>query len=295
MTHSKNPTRLAASTLALLCLAAGCTSPAAPQGQQTSAPTTTVPAPTLNAATTHACTAFFGDPDYSAPGVDGVLAAGASALEIGGTNQMLFDQAAEDVRTTFAQSSPGVRAAADGVVTWLATEPAKGKDANVSALKKDLEDLATQCAPASTGATWMSPTAAKKDGTKPAALVCADIAARPQLLTHFGNGNVMTSNMFRLVGLSPRTVKKKDMEAVSATLELLRAERKAVDDPGVAKALDGIAKPFADAEAGERNSAGLRAPLAEFGAACDAAGYGGAVDVPSDEQDDTHEGGLAGE
>ncbi|MGO2361562.1 MAG: hypothetical protein ACTH6N_10600 [Brachybacterium tyrofermentans] len=111
------------------------------------------------------------------------------------------------------------------------------------------------------------------DGTKPAALVCADVFDTPGTLTRFANANVLTSNMFKLVGRSPQTVPSDRMEDVQATDDLLAAEIAAVDDAGVRDALTAVRAPFQDALEGDTSSDGLQEPLEGLGAACNAAGY----------------------
>lgn len=233
----------------------------------------------LDPATEHACHQFFGDPDFAAPAGNEVLAMGANALEEGDSDPEFFASAGQNVKDSFAESqNPSVQEKAAAVAEWFEREPARGADADLDALKGAYHDLAASCAPASVGAAWES--GQKSDeGTKPAALVCSHMAIQPQTFTHFRNSNVLTSNMFKLVGLSPRTVKKSDMDAVEQTNALLEEQKRLVDDEGVRSAVAELQTPFQNAMNGDRQSPGLREPLTEFGKACDAAGFPGAVEL----------------
>ena len=95
----------------------------------------------------------------------------------------------------------------------------------------------------------------------------------PQTLTHFANANVLTSNMFQLVGRAPRTVPADRRDDVEATAQQLDAEIDAVDDDAVRAALAEVRAPFADALDGDLHSDGLQQPLEKLGAACGDAGY----------------------
>src|SRR5699024_8305516 len=108
---------------------------------------------------------------------------------------------------------------------------------------------------------------------KPATLVCAQTFDTPGTLTHFANANVLTSNMFKLVGRAPQTVPADRMDEVQATADLLTSQIDAVDDAGVHAALEAVRAPFLDALDGDTWSEGLQEPLTELTAACDAAGY----------------------
>ncbi|MDU6927645.1 MAG: hypothetical protein E6375_03285, partial [Dermabacter sp.] len=90
-----------------------------PSGGGTVEVTTIEKKPQVDPATEYACTQFFGDPDYVSPEYFQAIAMGASALEIGGTNEYMFQTAAEDVRGTFAESTEDVKGAAGKVADWI--------------------------------------------------------------------------------------------------------------------------------------------------------------------------------
>lgn len=267
-----------------------------PSGGGTVEVTTIEKKPQVDPATEYACTQFFGDPDYVSPEYFQAIAMGASALEIGGTNEYMFQTAAEDVRGTFAESTEDVKGAAGKVADWIETESEKGKDADTEAFKGALEGLASACAPMSVHATWASGGGEK--GKKPAKLVCAELATKPQLFTEYRNGNVFTSNSFKAIGFRGKYVPKSDRAKVQNLNDILQDEIDNVDDEGVKKALAEVQKPFQKVLDGDPNSSGSRSTLDGFGAACEAAGYEGAVDLPSEDPGESGEGGggeLAGE
>ncbi len=214
---------------------------------------------------------FFGDPDYKAPPSRVALDRAATAPKAGPDDPLFYAMAGDDVETAFQGASPEVSEAASGVAQWLRTEPEKGKKADMKAFRTQWTALATACAPASAAAAWTAKPG--KNGTKPAALVCSDIADTPSTLNHFANANVLTSNMFYLVGRVPQTVPSARMDDVAATEKLLTQEAAWVDDDGVREAIGQIKKPFTDALAGDTYSPGLQKPLEVFGEACTRAGY----------------------
>src|SRR5699024_7873668 len=138
----------------------------------------------------------------------------------------------------------------------------------------------------SEAAAWTA--APGEEGTKPAALVCAEVFDTPGTLTHFANANVLTSNMFGLVGRLPQEVPGDRMDQVQATADLLTAQIDAVDDPEVGAALESVRTPFTDALEGDTWSEGLQEPLTELGVACDAAGYASPEqgEIPGDDPED---------
>lgn len=249
--------------------------------------------PKTDPATEYACTQFFGDPDYVSPEYFQAIAMGASALEIGGTNEYLFQSAAEELRGTFEESTEDVKGAADAVADWIETESAKGKDADTDAFKGALEGLASACAPMSVHATWASGGGEK--GKKPAKLVCAELATKPQLFTEYRNGNVFTSNSFDAVGFYGKYVTEKKRPYVENLNAILQEDIDNVDDEGVKNALIEVQKPFLSVLEGNPDSSGSRKKLDGFGAACEAAGYEGAVDLPAEDPGETGEGTEGGE
>lgn len=301
MTFSRNLRPLAAFGAAVLlaCGAAGCdafgSKGAETPGGESTVKVTKVEAkkPDVDPATEYACTQFFGDPDYVSPAYFQVIGMGASALEIGGTNEYLFQSAAEELRGTFDESTEDVKGAAGKVADWIETESAKGKDADTEAFKGALEGLASACAPMSVHATWAS--GAGEKGKKPAKLVCAELATKPQLFTEYRNGNVFTSNSFKAVGFYGKHVPKSDLPKVQNLNDLLQNEIDNVDDEGVKNALIEVQKPFLSVLDGDRDSSGSRKKLDGFGAACEAAGYEGAVDLPAEDPGENPEGTEGGE
>lgn len=215
----------------------------------------------------------------------------ASVRQVGAEDPAFFTSVSGTIEQTFAEASPEVREAASGLGSWFTAESAKGEGADLEAFAAAYAGVASACAPTSVAAAWHVEPGA--DGTKPAALVCAEIAVQPQTLSHFHNANTLTSNMFDLVGLAPRQVRPADIEQITATNALLETQRVAVDDDGVRVAIAEVQRPFQEAIDGDLASPGLRDPLGTLGVACDAAGYSGAVDVPAHgESDEDDEGGT---
>ena len=234
------------------------------------------------AALSAACTTFWGDPEYADPLSRTVLAHAASAPEIGPSDPDFFTLTADDIETAFEASPDSAQESAGELADWFRTEPTRGAEADRDAFRSAWEGLAGSCQEVSAAAQWA--VAPGEDGTKPAALVCADVFDTPGTLTHFANANVLTSNMFKLVGLYPRTVPADRGQDVQDTAELLAAEIAAVDDDAVRSGLEQVRAPFLDALEGETWSEGLSGPLAELGTACEAVGYSspGAGEIDND-------------
>lgn len=289
--------RHAAVLAALVAATAACTAPqAGPTAPGASATAATATAePTADPAAAEACQAFWGDPDYSAPLSRDVLDRAATAPEHGDEDPFFYAMTGDDVEAAFAEAPAPLQADAAEVAAWFRTEAAAGEDADLEALHGSLTALAEGCAPVSDAAAWFAEPG--EDGTKPAALTCADIFDTPGTFTVFGNANVLTSNMFKLVGRTPQTVPEDRMDEVQATLALLDQEIAAVDDDAVRTALGAVRAPFADAVAGDLRSDGLQEPLEELGAACGAAGYdagigGDGQEAPQEGTTDDEEEGL---
>ncbi|WP_253705409.1 hypothetical protein [Brachybacterium sp. P6-10-X1] len=279
---SSRPLRRTARTTGVLLgaslLLAGCsvagggdpeeTSTAAPgESGPAAADATTTAEPELAAA----CQQFWGDPDYTAPLSRVVLDRAATAPEAGPSDPFFYATTGDEVETTFAEAPADAQAAATDLADWFRSEPERGPDADLDAFAAAWDGVAGACADSSLAATWaLGP---GEDGTKPAALTCADVFDTPGTLTHFANANVLTSNMFKLVGRAPRTVPADRMEDVQDTADLLSTEIAAVDDEAVREALIQVRAPFQDALDGDTWSEGLQDPLTELSTACDAAGY----------------------
>ncbi|GAA4530639.1 hypothetical protein GCM10023160_31970 [Brachybacterium paraconglomeratum] len=223
--------------------------------------------PALNAA----CAAFWGDPDYSDPLSRAVLDRAATAPQAGPTDPLFYAMTGDDIDTTFQDAPASAKEPAAVLSDWFRTQPELGAEADGDAFRTAWEGLAGSCSEVSSAASWA--VAPGADGTKPAALVCAEVFDTPGTLTHFGNANVLTSNMFKLVGLSAREVPAERMDEVAKTADLLTAEITAVDDDAVTAALEQVRAPFQDALEGDTWSEGLEQPLATLTAACTDAGY----------------------
>lgn len=261
------------------------TSPGADPG-----PTTTASA-AADPALAAACGEFWGDPDYTAPLSRVVLDRAATAPEVGPSDPFFYAMTGDDVDAAFADAPEGARTAATDLAEWFRTQPERGQDADLDSFRTAWQGLATQCAEVSAAASFAAQP--EQDTAKPAALVCADVYDTPGTLTHFANANVLTSNMFKLVGLSAQQVPGDRLEDVQATADLLGREIDRVDDDAVRAALEQVQAPFQQALEGDMWSEGLRDPLAELGTACDSAGYsapetGELDDEPTDDDD----GGL---
>lgn len=218
-----------------------------------------------------ACTEFWGDPDYADPLSRTVLDRAGSAPESGPSDPYFYAMIGDDIEATFEGTDEPAQQAAAGLAEWFRTEPERGRDLDRDGFATAWEGAAEACASSSEAAAWT--VAPGEDGSKPAALVCAQVFDTPSTLTHFANSNVLTSNMFKLVGLSGRTVPGDRMDDVEATDQLLAAQIAAVDDDGVRSALEQVRAPFQDALEGDTWSDGLSEPLGALGGACDAAGY----------------------
>ncbi|WP_227873062.1 hypothetical protein [Brachybacterium ginsengisoli] len=285
--------RSAAILLGLSLLLAGCTGagtgseqPPSDAGGGTASAATQEPQadPALQAA----CTTFWGDPDYVDPLSRTVLARAASAAEAGPDDPDFFALMGDDIEGAFEGAPSAAQQSAETLAQWFRTEPERGADADLEAFRTAWHGVAGDCREVSPAALWAL--APGEDGTKPAALVCADVFDTPGTLTHFANANVLTSNMFKLVGLQPREVPVDRQEDVQDTADLLAVEINAVDDDAVGAALEQVRAPFADALAGDIRSEGLSGPLTELGTACEAAGYSspdaGEIDDRNHENDE---------
>lgn len=229
------------------------------------------PAATLDPGTASACQAFWGDPDYTDPLSRELLDRAATAADAGPDDPGFYAMTADDLEAAFESAPSDAQQAVAPLADWFRTQPERGTDADMDAFRTAWTATAKLCAPGSAAAAWA--VAPGKDGTKPAALVCADITDTPGTLTSYRNANVLTSNMFKVVGLYPKSVPAKRMDDVRATDELLAKEIAAVDDDGVREALTKIRAPFRAAIDGNMWSEGLREPLKEFGGACSHVGY----------------------
>ncbi|MGP5126684.1 hypothetical protein ACTXKL_09120 [Brachybacterium tyrofermentans] len=267
--------RRARSSLALLAatlLLAGCAAESPATGTSSPAePSTTAEPSSADPALAEACAEFWGDPDYRSPQSRVVLDRAATAPQAGPSDPFFYAITGDDIDATFEQATGEAQDAVAALSDWFRTEPEKGAEADVESFQEVWRGLAGVCASSSAAAAWTLE--AGDDGTKPAALVCADVFDTPGTLTRFANANVLTSNMFKLVGRSPQTVPSDRMEDVQATDDLLAAEIAAVDDAGVRGALTAVRAPFQDALEGDTSSDGLQEPLEGLGAACNAAGY----------------------
>lgn len=245
------------------------------------------------------CTAFWGDPDYTAPLSRVVLDRAATAPEAGPSDPFFYSMTGDDIETAFERAPEDVRARASTLADWFRTEPEQGQEADRDGFRDAWGSLADGCQDVSAAALWAAD--AGGEGTKPAPLVCADVFDTPGTLTHFANANVLTSNMFKLVGRTAQQVPADRGEDVQATADLLAAEIAAVDDEAVRAALEQVRAPFQDALDGETWSEGLQDPLTELGAACEAAGYAetasgepGTEDQDGEEGSDEEDGTLVG-
>lgn len=236
--------------------------------------------PAAEAALETACTEFYGDPDYTAPLSRVVLDRAATAPDVGPSDPFFYTMTGDDIDAVFDAAPEEAQQAATALAEWFRTEPEHGQDADRDGFRDAWEGLAAACQGASTAATWIIEPG--EDGTKPAPLVCSRIYDTPGTLTHFGNANVLTSNMFKLVGLGGRSVPAERMDDVRATDELLAREIAAVDDDAVREALTKVRAPFQDAIAGDMWSDGLQQPLDELAGACQDVGY----DVPAISEED---------
>ncbi|MDN5901146.1 MAG: hypothetical protein L0H74_13900 [Brachybacterium sp.] len=262
------------------CTAAGRGADPSPSDAATNSPTMQETAD--EEALSGACTVFWGDPEYVDPLSRTVLAHAASLPEVGPSDPDFYALTGDAIDTAFETAPASAQDAAAVLSDWFRTEPARGADADRDAFRSAWEGLAGSCQEVSAAARWA--VAPGEDGTKPAALVCADVFDTPGTLTHFANANVLTSNMFKLVGLHPRAVSADREQDVRDTADLLAAEIAAVDDAAVRTALEQVRAPFEDALNGDTWSEGLDGPLAELGTACQAAGHSspGAGEIDND-------------
>jgi hypothetical protein len=226
-----------------------------------------------------ACTAFWGEPDYADPLSREVLDRAGSAPEAGPSDPAFYAMTGDDVEAVFADAPAAARESAATLAEWFRTEPERGEDTDLDAFARAWDGVAGACRDSSAAALWAD--GPGEAGTKPAALVCADVFDTPGTLTHFANSNVLTSNMFKLVGRAPQQVPQGRADDLRATAELLAAEITAVDDDAVRAALEEIRAPFADALDGDTSSDGLQDPLDQLASACVARGY----DAPAPAED----------
>ena len=218
-----------------------------------------------------ACATFWGDPDYTDPLSRTILDRAATAPQAGPADPFFYAMTGDDIDLAFDAAPVAVKESAAALSAWFRTQPERGTGADGDAFRAAWDGVASSCSGVSVAASWA--VAPGADGTKPAALVCAEVFDTPGTLTHFGNANVLTSNMFKLVGLSAREVPAERMDEVQKTADLLAAEIVAVDDEEVGSALKQVRAPFRDALEGDAWSDGLEQPLTTLSIACTDAGY----------------------
>lgn len=283
------PMALVASALLLM---AGCNTTATggePSDGGSSAASPSSPAENIDPAVALACETFWGDPDYGNRLIRDVLDRAATATTDGTGDPYFYSLAADDITETFANTPDEARAVADALAGWFRDQAPQGATADTA--KPLIDDVASLCAPSSPGATWFLQ-ADGAAGTKPAALVCADIFDTPNTYYAFGNSNVLTSNMFRLVGLGPAWIPTERMGDVEWTRDFLATQGSLADDPAVAAAIAEVQAPLDDALAGNQNSPGVGRQLESLGQACGNAGYRAPYSLT--DMDETTEGdGLA--
>ena len=257
----------------------GCTSDEAPDASTADDGAVSTAHASADPSLDAACTAFWGDPDYADPLSREVLDRAGSAPEAGPSDPGFYALAGDDVESVFEHAPQTARESAAPLADWFRTEPERGQDADLDAFARAWDGVAAVCRDSSAAALWAD--GPGEAGTKPAALVCADVFDTPGTLTHFANSNVLTSNMFKLVGRAPQQVPEGRTDELRATADLLDAEISAVDDDAVRAALEEIRAPFADALDGDTSSEGLQDPLDRLASACLARGY----DAPAPAED----------
>ncbi|MCS6712318.1 hypothetical protein JSY14_09910 [Brachybacterium sp. EF45031] len=229
------------------------------------------PSAAVDPATREACAELWGDPDYRAPLTRDILDRAATARENGPDDPMFYAMTGDDIEAAVASAPPALQQAAAPLATWMREQPQRGAAADMDAFDAAYAQLADACAPASPAAQWAAAPGA--DATKPATLVCADVFDTPLTRTDLRSANVLTSELFQLVGRSPRTVPDGREDQLRVVDTVLTEEIRAVDDDAVRKALLDIRTPVADALGGDLDSPGIAAPLEDLTAACTAAGY----------------------
>lgn len=284
---ARSPARgaLVLAPLLLALLAPGCAQPSGPPNESASSgggteATSSAP-PSAEAASADACATFWGDPTYATPLSRDVLDRAATAAANGPDDPAFYAMTGDDIDAGFAHADSGTRDAAQPLAAWMREQPRRGQDADMDAFVSSWRDLAAACAPHSAAATWAS--GAGETGTKPSALVCADIVDTPSTLTVFANANVLTSNLFKLVGRAPRTVPADRMAEVRAADQLLTEEIGAAEPGAVRDSLEDVRAPLRDALKGDLHSDGLQGPLDRLADACTDADY---FVPPSGEGDD---------
>lgn len=274
-------------------LAAGCSAvgpaaapaPTDPSSTSTATAPESAPAADPDPETARACQAFWGEPDYRTRLVRDVLDRIATASEGGAGDPYFYSLTAEDITEMFERAPEELRAAADDLAAWFGEQAPQGADP--ASARPLLEGVARACADVSISAQWFL-TPDGDPGTKPSALVCADVFDTPSTYTQFANANVLTSNMFALVGLTGRTVPADRMDDVEWTADRLTREAELADDDAVAEGLIAVRAPFDRALGGDMNPGGLQQPLEQLADACGAVGYDANVTPPEGDGD----GGL---
>lgn len=284
----RRTTATTAAALSSLLLIAACTGPGGqaqkPAEQQSPSASSTA---TEDPATKAACLDFFGDPDYLSPKAYEILGLAGSVAESTDGDTQFFASGADTLRTVFQDADDSVRTDVEPLMAWFQDEAPKGSKADMGAFADAYRGVAAACSGYSQAAAFDADPA--NSGKKPAKLVCSELSTKPQTLGVFGTANVLPSEMFRVVGLSPRTVSADDMDTVKRVNDYLEQQKRAVDDEGVAAAIGEIQKPFTAALDGDMDSPGLRDAMDQFGSACSSAGFSGASDVT-----DSESGDLAG-
>ncbi|WP_262425932.1 hypothetical protein [Brachybacterium sp. Z12] len=269
--------RAGTAALGLTLLLAGCAGAGdgaeqTPTGAEATGAGTTSASIETDPALGAACTTFWGDPDYTDPLSRTVLDRAGTAPQAGPSDPFFYEMAGDDIDAAFEGAPAPAKDAAGVLSEWFRTQPELGTDGGPRSLPCSMEGRRRQLRRGVHGRE-LGRHRGGEDGAKPAALVCAEVFDTPGTLTHFANANVLTSNMFKLVGLAPREVPGDRMGEVQSTAELLAAQIAAVDDDAVGAALEQVRAPFQEALEGDAWSDGLEAPLAELGTACGAAGY----------------------
>lgn len=231
---------LAACSMVTVTALGGCNAPgfSKPTSEPTVIDKTTIVE--VNGQDELSCGEFFGSEknDFQSPVSWQILtAAGDSNL----SNDLSYAQLQSDTITdTFEGTSEEISTAADDLAKWFTSG-----DYNKDKLREAYSELAKSCSDVSVAAKWSvdphSDAGLTDPGTKPAKLVCQEVAGTPQTLL-LDDNNVLTSIMFRYdsKGYSVNSAQKE------ALASYFTAQQNAVDNDEVREALKNLGKPFTE-------------------------------------------------
>lgn len=243
------------------------------------------PEETLDQAALDACTTYYGDPSYLSPVSNAIKLKLASQATLAQNSPDYVAQTNDELAVIFGDTKDQVREAAKALGEWF-QENSSNPAADIQEAKTLIDSLALACAPYSVAAAWES-SVNNEAGTKPAALVCQEIVNEPQIFKVSANGDVLASNLVIQAGLGPAWMNAAKHDLYQQLYDQLEEMKVAVDDEAVRSSIAELQEPFSNALAGNYESSGVANKLNTLSDNCQAAGFGGAIEIdPAAESSD---------